>query len=266
LNLFGNFTRYKNIVEKLPEVSRLILNGFSSTGSVVKEGEPFAAIFGGAWQRDSSGNIVTDSSGFPEVAIEQQVIGDPNPDFRAGLGMNLDYKAINFSFLFETSQGNDMWGGTQGVLRHFGIAPETAVESVAPVDLPIYGSSNVVPAGSTFRGNIGDWGGGLVALDQSWYSSNGGGFGQVGEQFVEDASWIKLREITLNYNFPSNLLDFLGAKSGQIGVAGRNLLLITDFKGVDPEVNLTGASKGRGLDYFTNPGTRSVLLNLKLEF
>jgi len=58
----------------------------------------------------------------------------------------------------------------------------------------------------------------------------------------------------------------LGAKSGQIGVAGRNLLLITDFKGVDPEVNLTGASKGRGLDYFTNPGTRSVLLNLKLEF
>ena len=266
LNLFGNFTRYKNIVEKLPEVSRLILNGFTSTGSVVKEGEPFAAIFGGAWQRDSSGNIVTDSSGFPEVAIEQQVIGDPNPDFRAGLGMNLDYKAINFSFLFETSQGNDMWAGTQGVLNHFGISPETAVESVAPVDLPIYGSSNVVPAGSTFRGNIGDWGGGLVALDQSWYSSNGGGFGQVGEQFVEDASWIKLREITLNYNFPSNLLDFLGAKSGQIGVAGRNLLLITDFKGVDPEVNLTGASKGRGLDYFTNPGTRSVLLNLKLEF
>jgi TonB-linked SusC/RagA family outer membrane protein len=266
LNVFGNFTKYKNIVEKLPEVSRLILNGFSSTGSVVKEGEPFAAIFGGAFERDSAGNIVTDTNGFPAINNEQQVIGDPNPDFRAGLGATADYKNINFSFLFETSQGNDMWGGTQGVLNHFGISPESANESVAPVDLPTYRSTTIIPAGTTFRGNIQDFGGGPVALNQRWYQTDGGGFGAVGEQFVQDASWIKLREISLNYNFTSEMLAFLGAKSGQLGLAGRNLLLITDFIGVDPEVNLTGASKGRGLDYFTNPGTKSVLLNLKLEF
>lgn len=65
---------------------------------------------------------------------------------------------------------------------------------------------------------------------------------------------------------PSSLLKNIHAKSGQIGVSGRNLLLITDFAGVDPEVNLTGSSKGRGLDYFTNPGTRSFLFNLKLNF
>jgi TonB-linked SusC/RagA family outer membrane protein len=266
MNLFGNFTAYKNIVEKLPDVSRVVLSGFTSTGSVVTEGQPFAAIFGGAYERKADGSIALDASGFPLIADAQAVIGDPNPDFRAGLGMNMDYKDFNFSFLFETSQGNDMWAGTQGVLNYFGIAPGTANESVAPVDLPIYGSSDVIPAGTTFRGNIGDFGGGPVALDESWYRTNGGGFGDLDEQFIQDASWIKLREVSLNYTLPSKLLKTLGAKSGQLGVAGRNLLLITDFVGVDPEVNLTGASKGRGLDYFTNPGTRSVLMNLKLNF
>lgn len=266
LNLFGNFTAYKNIVERLPDVSRVILNGFTSTASVVKEGAPFAALFGGAYERNADGSIALDPSGFPLIAAEQDIIGDPNPDYRAGLGMNLDYKAINFSFLFETSQGNDMWGGTTGVLKYFGTALETANESLAPVDLPIYGSDQVIPAGTTFRGNIGDFGGEPVALDQSWYLSNGGGFGNLDEQFIEDASWIKLREVSLNYNLPSSLLNTLGAKSGQLGLAGRNLLIITDFQGVDPEVNLTGASKGRGLDYFTNPGTRSILFNLKLDF
>ncbi len=266
VNLFGNFTAYKNIVEKLPEVSRVLLNGFTSTGSVVKEGESFAAIFGGAYLRDASGNIQTDSNGFPLIDDEQQVIGDPNPDYRAGLGANIDYKQFNLSFQFETSQGNQMWGGTQGVLYYFGIHPDTANESVAPVDLPIYNSSEIIPAGTTFRGNIKDFGNGQVALEESWYRSNGGGFGDLDEQFVKDASWIKLREISLNYSLPESFLGAINATSAQIGVSGRNLFLITDFAGVDPEVNLTGSSKGRGLDYFTNPGTKSFLLNLKVNF
>ena len=143
------------------------MNGFTSTGSVVKEGESFAAIFGGAYERNANGSIATDSSGFPLIDDEQKVIGDPNPDYRAGLGANIDYKNFNLSFLFETSQGNDMWGGTQGVLYYFGIHPDTANESVAPVDLPIYNSSDVIPAGTTFRGNIEDFGGGQVALQES---------------------------------------------------------------------------------------------------
>lgn len=275
LNIFGNFTAYKNIVEKLPDVSRVILNGFTSTGSVVKEGEPFAAIFGGAYERNTNGSIALNKSGFPLIDDEQQVIGDPNPDLRAGLGASLNYKNLNFSFLFETSQGNDAWGGTQGVLCYFGIHPDTDNISKSDKNLPIYSTNvsgaqdydnGVIPAGTSFRGNIADFGGGPVALEESWYRTNGGGFGDLDEQFIQDASWIKLREVSLNYNITSEILNVIKAKSGQIGISGRNLLLITDFVGVDPEVNLTGASKGRGLDYFSNPGTRSVLLNLKLNF
>ena len=151
------------------------------------------------------------------------------------------------------------------VLYYFGIHPGTAVESTATSNLNTYGG-DVIPAGTTFRGNIADFGGGPVALEESWYRTNGGGFGDLDEQFIKDASWTKLREISLKYSLPDSFLNQIGLKSSEIGISGRNLLLISNFDGVDPEVNLTGASKGRGLDYFSNPGTKSFIVNLKLNF
>jgi len=268
VNLFGNFTATENIVEKLPGVSRLILSGFTSTSSAVVEGEDFASIYGGRYERNADGSIATDSDGFPLIDDEQGVIGSPIPDYRAGLGASITKGPWDFSFVFETSQGNDMWAGTYGVLHYFGIHPNTAVESTATTDLPRYsgGFGGSIPAGTTFRGNIVDFGGGPIALEEGWYRTNGGGFGDLDEQFIFDASFIKLREVSLNYTLPSSILEPIGAKGGTIGVAGRNFLLDSDFPGVDPEVNLTGASKGRGLDYFTNPGTESVLFNVKLNF
>lgn len=265
-DVFGNWTTYKNIVEKLPGVSRYILNGFTSTSSAVVEGAPFGAIFGGQYQRDANGTIELDTDGFPLIDDEQGVIGDPNPDWRGGLGMSLAHKGFKFSFLFETSQGNDMWGGTSGVLHYFGIHPNTAVESTATVDLPRYsgGFGGTIPAGTTFRGSIADFGGGPVALEEGWYRTNGGGFGILDEQFVQDASWTKLREVSLSYSISPKVLEKTFMNSLEVGISGRNLLLFTDFEGVDPEVNLTGASKGRGLDYFTNPSTKSILFNVKI--
>ena len=52
----------------------------------------------------------------------------------------------------------------------------------------------------------------------------------------------------------------------EFGVTGRNLILWTDIEGFDPETNLTGASKGRGLEYFNNPGTKSYLFTLKISY
>jgi hypothetical protein len=205
-----------------------------------------------------------DADGFPLIDDEQGVIGDPNPEWRGSLGASASYKGIKFSFMFETSQGNDMWGGTYGVLNYFGIAERTANESTAPVDLPIYGGGTIT-SGTTFRGNIKDFGGGPVALEEAWYRSDGGGFGTLDEQFVRDASWTKLREVSLSYVLPTSIAKKVGMKELEIGVSGRNLLLISNFPGVDPEVNLTGASQGRGLDYFTNPATKSYLFNLRAK-
>ncbi len=174
-------------------------------------------------------------------------------------------KVLTFSFLFETSQGNDQWAGTYGVLHTFGIHPNTANTSVAPTDL-VEANGNVIPAGTSFRGNIGDFGGGPVALTQAWYGGQGGGFGTLDEQFIFDASWTRLRELGLSYSIDRSLLTKVGLNSATIGVTGRNILFWSQFPDIDPDLNLTGASKGRGLDYFTNPTTRSFIINLNLGF
>lgn len=284
-NLYGNFTRNRNEVTDLSGVQSIFLNGFTGASSRAVEGQPLGVLWGGLWDRDESGNLILDETGFPSVAAEEGVIGDPNPDFRAGLGTVLSYKGFTLSALFETSQGQDMWGGTLGVLYNFGVHEDTDVETtVSAADAaniysyfgasvadmvtfrPDYYRAN--PDGSiTFRGSLEDFGGGTVALDRWWYTSLGGGFGPVAEQFIYDASWTRLRELTLSYR-----LDSKGFRNStklsyiELGLTGRNLFIWTPFVGVDPELNLTGVSNGRGLDYFTNPGTRSYLVSLKIGY
>jgi hypothetical protein len=158
-----------------------------------------------------------------------------------------------------------VWAGTEGVLKYFCIHPETANENVASEELRVYGGDRTIAAGTTFRGNIKDFGDGPVALTQEWYTGEGGGFGNVTEDFVKDASWTRLRELSLTYD----LKDFIKETvltDFQISFTGRNLFLWTDIEGFDPDLNLTGSSKGRGLDYFTNPATRSFLMTVKLGF
>ncbi|WP_026231900.1 SusC/RagA family TonB-linked outer membrane protein [Neolewinella persica] len=265
LRVFTNFTTNKNQVEALPGVSRYILNGFTSTSSAVVEGSPFGALYGGRWERNADGSLATNEEGFPFNASTQGVIGDPNPDWRGGLGTEFSYKSFSASVLFETAQGQDMWNGTKGVLTYFGIDPETANISTPTQDLTTF-TGEIIPAGTPFRGNIVDFGAGPVAADAEWYLDNGGGFGAVGEQFIEDGSWTRLREATISYALPAKALSGIGLSNVSVGITGRNLILWTAFEGADPDTNLTGASKGRGLHYFTNPGTRSVLFNLKFGF
>ena len=127
-------------------------------------------------------------------------------------------------------------------------------------------NGTVIPAGSTFRGFEQDFGGGPVAVDAAWWTGNGGGFGDVGEPFYEDASWTRLREVSLFYDLPKDLISKIGLTNAQIGITGRNLILWTDIEGFDPDNNLTGASKGRGLEYFSNPGTKSFITTIRLSF
>jgi TonB-linked SusC/RagA family outer membrane protein len=259
----ANWSKNDNIVESLSGVAEYSLAGFTGSTSSVVEGEPFGVIYGNDFLREADGSLQLDDNGFPIADPESTVLGDPNPDWKGGMGTNLNYKGLTFSVFFDTSQGNDMWTGTEGVLKFFGIHPETANESTAPQDLTNY-YGEVYPSGTTFRGNIADFGGGPVALDVDWYTDLGGGFGNNTSQFVQDASWTRLRELSLGYELPTSVVSKLGLTSMNFNVTGRNLVLWTDVEGLDPETNLTGASKGRGLDYFTNPSTKSYLFTLRL--
>ena len=264
-NMNLNVTSNKPLVTDMAGSAYFGLNGFTSNSSGVAEGQPFAVLRGTEYARDASGAYVLNSLGFPTAAATESFLGDPNADWRGGLGTTVSYKNFTLSALLETSQGNDVWNGTRGVLYFFGIHPDTAIETVASQDLrTAYGGT--IPQGTTFRGYEQDFGAGPVAVNQDWWTSNGGGFGDVGEPFYEDASWTRLREVSLSYAFPSEVTQKLKVSNIDLTLTGRNLFLWTKIDGFDPDNNLTGASKGRGLEYFSNPGTKTYLATLRVAF
>ena len=225
INLNGSFTQNKNIVTDLAGSSYFILNGFTSTSSGIAEGYPFGVLRSGVYERDAAGNYVTNANGFPNAAAEKKVgVGDPNPDYRAGLGINVDYKNFSLSTMFETSQGNDVWNGTYGVLNYMGTHADTGAKNINNTGGTIVNAAGAqVQNGESFRGYIDDFGAGPVVIDSEWWTTNGGGFGDVGEPFIMDASWIKLREITLTYKFDTALIESLNISSMNLSVSGRNL-------------------------------------------
>ena len=277
----ANWSRNRNEVTDLAGTTSLFLAGFAGTSSRAVVGQPVGVLWGGAFDRNDMGALLLDEAGFPQLALDEKVIGDPNPDWRGGLGATLGFKGFQLYTLFETSQGGDIWAGTHGALTYFGrseiTANETTVSAADAANIPVFGGGTVATkftAGAdgsyTFRGNVEDFGGGPVALTQPWYTSLGGGFGPVGEQFIVDGSWTRIREIRLSYSLNNeSFRNFTKLGAVDFSISARNLAIWApnrDIIGVDPETNLTGASNGRGLEYFNNPGTKSYVFSVKLTY
>ena len=279
--IYGNWGTNENEVTRLEGTESLFLNGFVGTSSRAVLNQPLGVLWGGRWDRDTNDNLILDNGGFPTVAPTEGVLGDPNPDWRGGLGTRLSYKGFKLNVLFDASMGGDVWDGTNGALHNFGKAIITAniidfPNQSAANDLYAYNGAEASSLGwsntdgsYSVRGNIANFGAGDVLLNESYYQSIGGGFGPVAEQFIKDASWIKLREISLGYAFSqSNLLKNTGVDELSFTVTGRNLWLWLkdESLGQDPESNLTGGSNGRGLQYFNHPNTRSILASINVKF
>lgn len=276
----ATWNTYKNIVTNIDGAESLYLGGFVGVSSRAVKDQPLGALWGISYARNSTGNLILDANGFPTADNEEGVLGDPNPDWRGGIGTTVTYKGVRLSGLFDVSLGGDVWDGTTGALTHFGRSTDTANEVILTTDqantivningqTAIENGTAIDNGNGTYsvRGNLKNFGAGDVLLDQSWYTSLGGGFGPVAENFIKDATWMKLRQISLGYTFGPEFLKNTFLNSIDITVTGRNLWLWTkDDLEFDPESNLTGASNARGLQYFNSPTTKSILASLKINF
>jgi TonB-linked SusC/RagA family outer membrane protein len=259
-DITANFSKYENVVEELIEgIEPILLNGFTSTSSRAVPGESYGAIFGTRWLRDDEGNQLVDDNGLAIADPTSGVIGDPIPDFTLGVRNTISFKNFSLTALIDYREGGDVWCGTCGILDYFGVSKTTGdlrnesyvVDGIRQSD----GQQNTTPVAYA------DPAGGLGANRFVRY-----GFGGVAEDYIYDASFMKLREVALTYNFPSDLISKIGLNSANLTASGRNLLVITDYPGIDPETNLTGDSNGIGLDYFNQPQTRTYSLAVKVSF
>lgn len=264
LSINSNFNANKNNVADIAGTETVDIGG---TSKAVK-GYPMSSFYLPGTLQTSDGKLSLDVNGFPQVDTKSRVLGDPNPDWRGGLGMEVKWKNVDFSFLFEHSHGGDFINRTRITLYGFGTHADVGNEITLTENLKNVNGVTFA-AGTTLRGNIANFGAGNVLLDEAWYNGRGGGLGfnKVNDLYVEDATWTKLRNVTLGYTFSKvQLAKKTLFNSIKLSVTGRDLILWTKLKGVDPETNNYGVSNAFGMNYFNNPGTKSFLLNLQVTF
>jgi TonB-linked SusC/RagA family outer membrane protein len=267
IDLKAMYFKNKNKVTDLVGLESVeLVTGLAGVNNRAVVGQQHGILWGPRTLRDDAGNIIFDANGFPIRDDVEGVIGDPNPAWQGSLLGSISYKRVSLSFLFETFQGADIFAGTKSVLVDYGRWGSTANEVTASQNLLTYGGS-VIPAGTTFRGDIYNFGAGPVALTQEWYNGPGAFFGGGNhELYIEDGSWTRLRELTLSYRVNPAWLRKGGISSLEMAATGRNLFLWTAFEGNDPDTNVSGVSASRGIDYFNNPSTKSYVFSLTVTF
>ena len=264
-----NWSKNTNEVTDLFGTETINLSPGASASSRAIVGQQLGVLFGTGSLTNPDGSFKLDANGFPQITPSPIILGDPNPDWRAGLGFNLNYKKLSLNVVVEHSEGGDFMPRTLWVLHRFGTTTATSNRETLSQDLVNY-RGNTVTAGTTVRGNIKDFGGGQVLLDENWYRTGiGGGFGdnQAYNFGVYDATFTKVRELSLSYLIDSDGLNYiLGLDNIKLTVTGRNLININNVPGIDPETNQYGVGNALGLDYFTNPQTKSVLFSAAFNF
>jgi len=272
-NLSANYAANRNEVVQMAGIEEIYLGGFISSAVV---GEQLGVLYGAKWDRDESGNFVTDADGFPQQAATPGVVGDPNPTYTVGLTNTFTYKNFRLNVLMESVQGVDIWNGTKGALTFFGRSELTGATTTLTAAqgglMSYYGDivSNIYPANAdgtyTVRGEVKDYGGGDVLIDEYFRRwGPGSGFTGPDEQFIENASWVRLRDVSLGYDFSDMFSDGLFSNFS-LTFTGRNLGLWTNYTGVDPDTNLTGQTNAFGSDYFNNPSTKSYIFTLNITY
>jgi len=227
-----------------------IESAFGSIGYYAVKDQPLGSFYGTKWQRDENGQKIIGSDGLPLLESETGNIGNSAPNWTGGIRNTITYKRVTLSGLLDFRHGGAVYNGTLARLHNFGVSEASADREhtyvIDGVKTDGFANDIEISAKNYYQKYLGDGGG-------------------ASEEAITNVNWIRLRDVTLSYDF--NLKKFTAFRSAQLSLTGRNLWLNTNYKGVDPETSLTGAgSKINGLDYFNNPGSKSFIMTLKVGF
>ena len=212
------------------------------TDGIFKSGDQMYRINGSMSQ---PGDIkVLDLNGDGQVDLaDRTIIGNPNPDYIYGFNVNLSYKGFSMRALFNGTQGNDIVNGN---MYRFGYAEGTYRNIIKEAWADRWSADN--PDG---------------AYPRLGYSSNL--FAAAMDRFVEDGSYLRLKNITLNYDIPIKPDNFID--SANVYVTGTNLFTWTDYSGYDPEItSFMYDGLVQGVDWNNKPNSKSVLVGVNLTF
>jgi hypothetical protein len=251
-----NFTRNVNKVVKLDDrlsdgVFTINGAGVNNYAMVITEGGQFGDILGKTFMRNEAGNILVDADNKP-ISGDFKVVGNPNPDFMLGWNNTLRIADFTIGFLIDGRFGGKVMSITQAMVDELGVSKATEdARNNGGIDV------GAVRVDGTAVGKIDA---------KTWYQAVGGRAGFT-ENYVYDATNIRLRELSLGYSIPKDIVKKSGFLSAvRISAVGRNLFFIAKDAPFDPEVSMSTGTGLQGVDSFAPPATRSLGLNLNVTF
>jgi TonB-linked SusC/RagA family outer membrane protein len=281
-NVGVNYSKNISEVEILDYDGKIQNYTIGSSGGVdvlASVGQAYGALYGTAYQRDATGNIVVGANGLPKADPQKKVLGHYTPDYLAGLTNTLTYKNLELSFLIDASVGGEIFSGTNRTGNYTGVLAQTLPgRDAANGGLSYYlaGTTKTLlnggtaPSGTTvyddgmiFNGVYADGTPNTSVLSaQEYYKASY----NISEAYIYSSTFVKLREVKLTYNFNRKLIKKLGLEGASITAASRNLFFIyKDVPNIDPETAFN-TGNAQGLESLALPTTKNFSLNVNLKF
>lgn len=255
-NISANASYNKSMVLKISNTAKELILDNSTSRAFIKhiEGMEYAQIVGRTIKRDAQGRDIIDATGLPILTNEVVNFGSGVHKYLAGITNNLTYKNFTLSFLIDGKFGAKVYSNTLYQLDHRGMLPFT---------LPGRKDGIVLP-GVTEDGKVNEV---RVSADRVNNRAIIIRRRQALDDYVYDASFIKLRNVSVSYNLPESVINRLKViKGASVSVVGRNLfILMSHIPGIDPESNAYSGNV-QGVEYSSLPPIRHFGFNVNLRF
>jgi len=223
-------------------------------------GERFGTIVGFTQQMIDGQPVFDPDNGRPLQGSELEILGNGVHRFTGGITNTFNYKNFYGDFLIDFKAGGEIYSGTNVRLVGAG-SHQMTVENVSGPGFVANGRDQITVTGVDPEGSPLNMTLGPEDINDFW-----GGYSQLSDRFIRDASFAKLRQVSIGYRFPSSLLSNTPIQSASLSFVGRNLAVIyDDIENVDAESTYNN-SNAQGLDYFGLPQTRSYGFNLSVTF
>ena len=263
-----NFDKARTIIEKLPGDLPYYYDSdtwvFGSVRSQVGVGQSLGNLSGFTFLKNNKGQLlISPSTGLPIQSTTDYVpIGDRQPDYKIGLINTFTYKDWFLSFNLDIRRGGDVFNANEMMMTINGISTKTLdrerprviqgilQDGLENTDKPTKNNIAITPY---FRSN--------------YYNGN---FAE--SDFMENVNWLRMRDITLGYQLPASLLKRQKVfKNASIYATATDVFIITNYSGMDPNVNVLNSSNtkgygGAGIDYGAIPTPRALNFGVKFGF
>ncbi|WP_392345995.1 hypothetical protein [uncultured Polaribacter sp.] len=249
-----NFAKNDNEVTSLGDLDTYVLGGQWGVSLEAKPGQPYGTLIGRDFQRTAQGQVIY-QDGLPLVDSTPQAVGNIAPDWTGGASFSFRYKNFDFSTLIDAKIGGDVHSMTYAWGRYAGTLSETMEGR----------ETGLVGDGVMSDGNGGYVPNDVLVTAKAYNQrsfSNG-----VESSSIFDASYVKLRQISIGYSLPKEFIKNSVVKSLKLSIVGRNLaILYKRAPHIDPETGFSASNGNQGQEFGQYPSARNIGFNINLKF